>query len=57
MSRSTRLLVFYVAVLALACLISSVVYRWTDADCRARGGPTEMVYSRTIGWTCSGARR
>jgi len=45
-----------VAVLAVGCLISALVYRWAASDCRHRGGHTEVVYSARPGWTCSGAQ-
>jgi hypothetical protein len=54
--RGWRQVAFLVAVLAVGCLISALVYRWTDSQCRARGGHTEVVYGGRPGWTCSGAQ-
>lgn len=54
--RGWRAVAFYVALLAIGCGIFQVVYRWTDAQCRARGGHTEIVYGGRTGWTCDGAR-
>jgi hypothetical protein len=45
------------AVLVVAIALQQVVYRVTDADCRERGGHTEIVYGGRGGWTCAGADR
>lgn len=45
-----------VATLVVVYGLNLLFYEWTDADCRARGGHTEMVWGgRLPAWTCSGA--
>lgn len=56
MTRFLRL-VTAVTVLVLIVCVLMFVYYVTDADCRARGGRTEIIYGgRGGGWTCSGGR-
>lgn len=44
-------------VLVLIGCVLMLAYYVTDADCRNRGGHTEIVYGGRGGWTCSGAQR
>ena len=44
-------------VLAIGLAITLGVYCWTDDNCRARGGHTEIVWGGRGGWVCEGARR
>ena len=39
-------------VLALVILVNVSVYACTDANCRDRGGHTEMIWGSRIAWTC-----
>lgn len=56
MTRRLLQLAFVAVVMVLLACFFALVYYVTDADCRARGGHTEIVYGGRGGWTCSGAR-
>lgn len=56
MMRHLLFLAFVVTVMFLAACVMVLVYYVSDAECRSRGGHTEVVWGGRGGWTCDGGR-